>query len=218
MKRVFFNLILLTGILFSVPARANLNQFIIDFVVAWGETDTECGVQGHIDSIEGGIINGSERLAVNGITWGDFAGLPMDGYQPGTPIAFGTQDLQIRTALAFDINLDTGICQNIQEGDSLEFFGSFGGLLDEVPMPDPVIRRALALSIDRERIVDLSTESVTFTNRNGAQATVGEGPPADEEEEGHGCSLAIRPFNGNVVCILALAPLVLLVWRRGFVA
>lgn len=177
MKKGFY-FILFTAILaFPLKSYANLNGFEIRAVVAWNDADDECAVQGEITSDEGGLINGSERLEVNGATWGDFSGLPLSGYNIGDKIAFGTLKLGLKLNYNFDVELDEGICQNLKLGDKIQFIGSFGDTLVDFDLFQPMILGGTGLDNNDTYVpLDLSMNSLWLTNLNGDMITLGSGP------------------------------------------
>jgi hypothetical protein len=178
MMNLIYKGLLLTA-LFLIPSVsfANLNGFKINFVAAYVDTDEECAAEGEITSDEGGLINGSEKLTVNGITWGSFAGLPTSGYSVGDKVSFGTDELALRLGVTYDVKLSTDICKGLTLGDSIEFFGSFGDQLTQLNIPEPMINAAWALnSAGKYAEVDLTQNSLWGTSLNGSMWTIGTGP------------------------------------------
>ncbi len=168
--------IFLSIMVFPMASFANVDGYQINWVMSYGEDDTECAAEGEITSIQGNIINGSERLAVNGTTWGSFANLPTVGYNIGTKFAFGTNSLQVRLNYNFDVALDEGICQNLQAGDVVQFDGSFNDDLASVVLDQPMLQSALALDGMAYTWIDLNQNSLELTNLNGDMITIGSGP------------------------------------------
>lgn len=175
--KIFKVLFLTAFILVPSSSFANLDGFKLNFVAAFVNTDEECSAEGEITSDQGGLINGTEQIAVNGTTWGDLSSLPTSGYSIGDKISFGTDPLALRLGVSFDVQLDTAICKGLKVGDSIEFFGSFGAQLTQLTIPQPGLNTAWALnSGGTYDEVDLTQNSLWGTSLNGGMWTLGTGP------------------------------------------
>lgn len=212
-------------ILVTIPAisQANLKGATINWVISYGEDPAECAAEVEITDIEGGVINGSERLAIDGLTWGDFSGLPTSGYSIGTKFSFGTDAFQVRANYNVDVLLDETLCEDIMQGDVLSFDGSFNPDLSSLMLDTPMMHSALVLQNGNYNWIDLTQNSILITNLAGETTTFGSGPVINNGGGGGGgstsnggCFLAAgAPAAGALAWGTLLLPLIPLgLWAR----
>lgn len=169
-------------------SQADLDGATINWVISYGEDPAECAAEVEITSIQGGLINGSERLAIDGLTWGDFSSIPNTGYSIGTKFSFGTDAFQVRANYNVDVLLDETLCEDIMQGDVLSFDGSSTPDLSSLMLDTPMMHSALVLQNGNYNWIDLTQNSILITNLAGDTTTFGSGPVINNGGGGGGGS------------------------------
>ena len=222
MKRILF---LLAVFLVFTPMTAQADNFDarIEYFVAYFDTDEECAVQTEITGIDGGLLNGTEAILLNGIEWANTQELidvqGNSGYQVGDKISWGTSALALKLNYNFDIELRADFCQDLEAGDFISYRTSFGSEVSGYNIGTPNILTSWNFNPNSGGYDtwDLSTNTFTITGFGGS-ITIVDGVPQGSTNGGNGCRLTHGPsaLSGLSGWALLLSVLIIpLILRRS---
>ncbi|MEO0606134.1 MAG: hypothetical protein AAF211_32190 [Myxococcota bacterium] len=163
MQRLSLLAVTVAATLICRSAEARVSE--VSFGYVQGDVAEACAVQVTIETVEDNLVNLSETLTLDGLSWATFAQIEpaIDSIRRGDSVLFASPTFEGFGGIAADVALSDADCAKITGGHTIGFLGSFGDDAGSITIPSGI---TLNSAFDGSMMIDLSVDSFDVSSLN----------------------------------------------------